>query len=137
MDGMNEEERRWLNVPSGSRRSSDSDSKRKRKGEENDVDDDQQEQKEEKEVCEPDQSERQCFEANKEIYIKHILEMNSDSDLPGFIVGYAPVMARVGAVLKEKREGGGGGWVMERRIRNCMVQTDDDTDCFIEIWKRA
>ena len=138
---MNKEERSWLKVPSdGNNNDDNNSSKRKRRegeGNGHDGDDDHHQQEEEEEevmICERDQSERQCFEANNDVYMKQLLEMNSDSDLPGLIVGYAPVMARVGAVLKEE---GRGGWVMERRIRNCMVQTDDETDCYIEIWKRA
>jgi len=143
VEGMNKEERSWLKIPAGgSKNENNNSSKRKRReGEANvdDGDDDHQQQEEEEEeqevmICERDQSERQCFEANNGVYMRQLLDMNSDSDLPGLIVGYAPVMARVGAVLKEE---GGGGWVMERRIRNCMVQTDDDTDCYIEIWKRV
>ncbi len=81
-------------------------------------------------------SQRRCFERDPPAYLAAVLEGSADAGThalppdrwPRLLVGYAPVMHHLGAQLRR------WGYAPRARLRNCWVQTDDDSPCELQLW---
>lgn len=77
-------------------------------------------------LCDSNMSERACFQKNPVKYLKAIWNLNKAK--PVAIVGYASMMERLQGALQKN------GYHEHIRLRNCLVQIDDDNECAISIW---
>ena len=73
-------------------------------------------------------SQRQCFELDPAAYLSGVLQ--GPSQLPLLLVGYSPLMTSVADVLER------WGYRLHTRLTNCWVQTDEDSPCQLELWRR-
>ncbi|KAL4458160.1 hypothetical protein ABPG75_013025 [Micractinium tetrahymenae] len=81
-------------------------------------------------------SQRRCFERDPAAYLATVLEGSAHAGTPAvppqrrpsLLVGYAPLMGRLDAQLQR------WGYRPRARLRNCWVQTDEDSPCQLQLW---
>lgn len=80
-------------------------------------------------------SQRQCFEADPERYLGSVLmaaetKAGVGSGKPTALVGYSRQMGRLTGMLQQH------GYQQYKTWANCLLQTDPDTSCGLELWVR-
>lgn len=81
-------------------------------------------------------SQRHCFERDPGAYLAATLEGSAQAGThalpphrwPRLLVGYAPLMGRLETQMRR------WGYAPRARLRNCWVQTDDDSPCELQLW---
>lgn len=72
-------------------------------------------------------SQRACFESGPAEFLNAVLG-GPPVQRPRMLVGFAPLMLRLAPLLR------GFGYMLEARLTNCWIQTDQDSPCELQLW---
>ena len=75
-------------------------------------------------------TERRCFEQAPAAYLARVLDGTPEARLPTLIVAFPDAAGAASSVLAQH------GYRLQRRFRNCWVQTDSDTPCAVLLFGR-